>query len=94
MARGLVRGLVAGFIEPWEAHIGAILLVPLILWLIFNGTFRGARGATLMDIGVTLAGGCFTPAINSSPDGWMMGIGLMAGPVIGLTVAQDYGPLS
>jgi hypothetical protein len=42
-----------------------------------------------MGIGATLAGGCttggfFTPALHSSPAGWMMGLGLMAGAVIGL----------
>jgi hypothetical protein len=49
----------------------------------------GALGGTLMGIGATLAGGCttggfFTPALHSSPSGWMMALGLMAGAVIGL----------
>jgi uncharacterized membrane protein YedE/YeeE len=49
----------------------------------------GALGGTLMGIGATLAGGCttggfFTPALHSSPAGWMMALGLMAGAVIGL----------
>ena len=49
----------------------------------------GALGGTLMGIGATLAGGCntggfFTPALHFSPAGWMMGLGLMAGAVIGL----------
>jgi len=49
----------------------------------------GALGGTLMGIGATLAGGCttggfFTPVLHSSPAGWMMGLGLMAGAVIGL----------
>ncbi|MCX7173649.1 MAG: YeeE/YedE thiosulfate transporter family protein [Proteobacteria bacterium] len=49
----------------------------------------GALGGTLMGIGATLAGGCttggfFTPAMASSPAGWTMGVGLMAGAVIGL----------
>jgi len=49
----------------------------------------GALGGALMGIGATLAGGCttggfFTPALHSSPAGWMMGLGLMAGAVIGL----------
>jgi len=42
-----------------------------------------------MGIGATLAGGCttggfFTPALHSSPAGWTMALGLMAGAVIGL----------
>jgi uncharacterized protein len=49
----------------------------------------GALGGTLMGIGATLAGGCttggfFTPALHSSPAGWMMALGLTAGAVIGL----------
>jgi len=49
----------------------------------------GALGGTLMGIGATLAGGCttggfFTPVLHSSPAGWMMALGLMAGAVIGL----------
>ena len=49
----------------------------------------GALGGTLMGIGATLAGGCntggfFTPALHSSPAGWMMALGLMAGAAIGL----------
>ena len=49
----------------------------------------GALGGILMGIGATLAGGCttggfFSPAINSSPAGWVMGAGLMIGAVIGL----------
>ena len=49
----------------------------------------GALGGTLMGMGATLAGGCttggfFTPVMNSSPAGWAMAAGLMAGAVIGL----------
>jgi uncharacterized membrane protein YedE/YeeE len=49
----------------------------------------GALGGILMGIGATLAGGCttggfFTPALHSSPAGWMMALGLMAGAAIGL----------
>jgi uncharacterized membrane protein YedE/YeeE len=49
----------------------------------------GAAGGTLMGIGATLAGGCttggfFTPALHSSPAGWMMALGLIAGAAIGL----------
>ena len=49
----------------------------------------GALGGTLMGIGATLAGGCttggfFTPVLHSSPAGWMMALGLMAGAAIGL----------
>lgn len=49
----------------------------------------GALGGTLMGMGATLAGGCttggfFTPALHSSPAGWLMALGLMAGAVIGL----------
>jgi hypothetical protein len=49
----------------------------------------GALGGTLMGIGATLAGGCttggfFTPALHSSPAGWMMALGLVAGAVLGL----------
>jgi len=49
----------------------------------------GALGGTLMGIGATLAGGCttggfLTPAIHSSPAGWMMALGLMTGAASGL----------
>lgn len=49
----------------------------------------GAAGGLLMGIGATLAGGCttggfFTPALHSSPAGWMMAAGLIVGAVIGL----------
>ncbi|MFA6442842.1 MAG: YeeE/YedE thiosulfate transporter family protein [Sterolibacterium sp.] len=49
----------------------------------------GALGGILMGMGATLAGGCttggfFTPAMASSPTGWVMGAGLMAGAVVGL----------
>lgn len=49
----------------------------------------GALGGTMMGIGATLAGGCttggfFTPAMNSSPAGWAMAVGLMLGAVVGL----------
>lgn len=49
----------------------------------------GAFGGTLMGIGATLSMGCtvggfFTPLTFSSPAGWAMGIGLMAGAFIGL----------
>jgi uncharacterized membrane protein YedE/YeeE len=49
----------------------------------------GAAGGTLMGIGATLAGGCttggfFTPVLHSSPAGWMMALGLLAGALIGL----------
>lgn len=42
-----------------------------------------------MGIGATLAGGCttggfFTPAMNSSPAGWAMAVGLMLGAIVGL----------
>ncbi len=147
------------FGEAWDAHIGAILLVLLILLLMVKGTFWGvfgglrlwgdwvnnaiglgpllnikeklesplthrmslmnitlivgamaaallsrqfsiyrsprleyvwgALGGILMGVGATLAGGCttggfFSPVINSSPAGWVMGAGLMIGAVIGL----------
>ncbi|MBI5920824.1 MAG: YeeE/YedE family protein [Betaproteobacteria bacterium] len=49
----------------------------------------GGLGGTLMGIGATLAGGCttggfFTPAMNSSPAGWVMAAGLMIGAITGL----------
>ncbi|MBI4808771.1 MAG: YeeE/YedE family protein [Nitrosomonadales bacterium] len=49
----------------------------------------GALGGTLMGTGAALAGGCTTggflnPVLHSSPAGWMMWIGLLAGSVIGL----------
>jgi len=48
-----------------------------------------ALGGTLMGIGASLAGGCttggfFNPVLHSSPAGWMMWAGLLAGAVIGL----------
>ncbi len=50
---------------------------------------NGAIGGTLMGIGATLAMGCnvgafFTPVTFSSPTGWAMWIGLLAGAFIGL----------
>ena len=146
-------------VEPWAPHIGAILMVLIILMLMVNGLFWGvfgglklwgdwfnstiglggllnikseldgplmhrmslmnitliggsfaaaliarqfsifrapkleylwgAMGGTLMGIGATLAGGCttggfFTPALHSSPAGWVMAIGLITGAIIGL----------
>ncbi len=146
-------------VEPWAPHIGAVLLVFIILMLMVNGLFWGvfgglklwgdwfnsaiglgdllkikseldgplmhrmslmnitlligafaaalisrqfsifraprleylwgAMGGTLMGIGATLAGGCttggfFTPALHSSPAGWVMAVGLIGGAVIGL----------
>lgn len=146
-------------VEPWAPHIGAILMVLIILLLMVNGLFWGvfgglklwgdwfnsaiglggllhikdeldgplmhrmslmnitliggsfaaaliarqfsifrapkleylwgAMGGTLMGIGATLAGGCttggfFTPALHSSPAGWMMAAGLITGAIIGL----------
>ncbi|MDP2792607.1 MAG: YeeE/YedE thiosulfate transporter family protein [Sulfurisoma sp.] len=49
----------------------------------------GAAGGTLMGIGATLSGGCttggfYTPALHSSPAGWVMAAGLIIGAVIGL----------
>ena len=49
----------------------------------------GALGGCLMGLGATLAGGCttggfFTPAMASSPAGWAMALGLMAGAWTGL----------
>lgn len=46
-------------------------------------------GGTLLGIGASLAGGCttggfFNPILHSSPAGWAMGAGLLAGAVIGL----------
>lgn len=46
-------------------------------------------GGSLMGLGATLAGGCtsggfFTPVLHSSPDGWAMWAGLVAGAFIGL----------
>ncbi len=48
-----------------------------------------ALGGTLMGIGASFAGGCttggfFNPVLHSSPAGWVMGAGLLAGAVIGL----------
>jgi len=48
-----------------------------------------ALGGTLMGLGASLAGGCttggfFNPVLHSSPAGWTMWIGLLAGAVIGL----------
>jgi uncharacterized protein len=50
---------------------------------------NGAIGGTLMGIGATLSMGCnvgafFTPVIFSSPSGWAMWVGLLAGAFIGL----------
>ncbi|MCP4126905.1 MAG: YeeE/YedE family protein [Gammaproteobacteria bacterium] len=49
----------------------------------------GAIGGTLMGIGATLSMGCnvgafFTPVTFSSPSGWAMWVGLLAGAFIGL----------
>ncbi len=51
--------------------------------------FTGAIGGTLMGVGATLSMGCnvgafFTPVTFSSPSGWMMWVGLLAGAFIGL----------
>lgn len=48
-----------------------------------------ALGGTLMGTGAALAGGCttggfFNPVLHSSPAGWAMWVGLLAGAVIGL----------
>jgi uncharacterized membrane protein YedE/YeeE len=48
-----------------------------------------ALGGTLMGVGATLAGGCttggfFTPVLHSSPAGWVMALGLVAGAALGL----------
>jgi uncharacterized membrane protein YedE/YeeE len=48
-----------------------------------------ALGGTLMGTGASLAGGCttggfFNPVLHSSPAGWAMWAGLLAGAVIGL----------
>ncbi|MBI4755601.1 MAG: YeeE/YedE family protein [Betaproteobacteria bacterium] len=48
-----------------------------------------ALGGCLMGIGAALAGGCttggfFNPVLHSSPAGWVMGAGLLAGAAIGL----------
>lgn len=48
-----------------------------------------ALGGALMGIGASLAGGCttggfFNPVLHSSPAGWAMWVGLLAGAVIGL----------
>ena len=50
---------------------------------------NGAIGGTLMGIGATLSMGCnvgafFTPVTFSSPSGWAMWVGLLAGAFIGL----------
>ncbi|RLJ62075.1 YeeE/YedE thiosulfate transporter family protein [Sulfurisoma sediminicola] len=146
-------------VEPWAPHIGAILMVMIILLLMVNGLFWGvfgglklwgdwfnssiglgpllgiksdldgplmhrmslmnitlivgafaaamisrqfsifrapkleyiwgAAGGTLMGVGATLSGGCttggfYTPALHSSPAGWVMAAGLIIGAVIGL----------
>lgn len=49
----------------------------------------GALGGTLMGVGASFAGGCttggfFTPLVFSSPTGWVMWAGLLAGAFIGL----------
>ena len=46
-------------------------------------------GGCLMGLGATLAGGCtsggfFTPVLHSSPAGWVMWVGLIAGAILGL----------
>ncbi|MDZ4251916.1 MAG: YeeE/YedE thiosulfate transporter family protein [Sulfuritalea sp.] len=48
-----------------------------------------ALGGSLLGIGAALAGGCttggfFNPVLHSSPAGWAMGAGLLAGAAIGL----------
>jgi uncharacterized protein len=51
----------------------------------------GALGGTLMGVGALFAGGCttggfFTPLLFSSPAGWVMLLGLLAGAAVGLKV--------
>jgi uncharacterized membrane protein YedE/YeeE len=46
-------------------------------------------GGSMLGIGASLAGGCttggfFNPVLHSSPAGWVMWVGLLAGAVIGL----------
>lgn len=46
-------------------------------------------GGSMLGIGAALAGGCttggfFNPVLHSSPAGWAMGVGLLAGAAIGL----------
>lgn len=48
-----------------------------------------ALGGSMLGIGASLAGGCttggfFNPVLHSSPAGWVMWLGLLAGAVIGL----------
>jgi len=147
------------FVKPWAPHVGAILLVLVVIALMVNGLFWGvfggvkywgdrinsaiglgpvlgipadlegalthrmslmnitlvlgafaaalmsrqfapnrppkleyvwaALGGSLMGIGASLAGGCttggfFNPVLHSSPAGWAMWAGLIAGAVLGL----------
>jgi hypothetical protein len=49
----------------------------------------GPPGGSLLGIGAALAGGCttggfFNPVLHSSPAGWAMWLGLLAGAAIGL----------
>ncbi|MDI6747517.1 MAG: YeeE/YedE thiosulfate transporter family protein [Rhodocyclaceae bacterium] len=48
-----------------------------------------ALGGSLMGVGASFAGGCttggfFNPVLHSSPAGWIMGLGLLIGAVVGL----------
>ena len=74
--------------------IGAFTAALLSRQFLFNRPPKleylwAALGGTFMGVGATLAGGCttggfFTPLLHSSPAGWAMWAGLIAGAIIGL----------
>lgn len=89
-----------GFLTHRMSLMNLMLLLGAFAAALMSRQFRVSRppklefvwaalGGTLMGIGAALAGGCttggfFNPVLHSSPAGWVMWAGLLAGAVIGL----------
>lgn len=89
-----------GFFDHRMSLMNATLVLGAFAAALLSGQFRpqpappleyvwGAVGGTLMGLGAALAGGCttggfFNPVLHSSPAGWTMGLGLLAGAIVGL----------